>query len=56
MSLGGGSGAGDSVIAVGNELKRIERECAHFVKSGILGAIDITRNPNFARDQGNHRF
>ena len=44
-SLGGGSGAGDSAIGAGNELKRAERECARFIKSGILGAVDVTRSP-----------
>lgn len=44
-SLGGGSGAGDSALGAGNELKRAERESARFIKSGLLGAIDVTRCP-----------
>ena len=56
MSLGGGSGAGDSAIAVGNELKRIERECT-LCKIWYFGGNRYHKEPsNFARDQGNHRF
>jgi ribonuclease PH len=44
-SLGGGSGAGDSALGAGHELKRAEREGARFIRSGLLGAIDVTRCP-----------
>ena len=44
-SLGGGSGAGDALVGVGKELKRVEREGAKFIRAGLLPAIDVSRCP-----------
>ena len=44
-SLGGGSGAGDALVGAGQEMKRVEREGAKFIRAGLLPAIDISRCP-----------